>query len=79
MSKLFKIPGFGGGAPAAPAPPPPPPPPAPVAVKADEAVSQARRDEQKRARIQAGQGGTVKTSSLGAEGEATTTKTLLGS
>lgn len=78
IKHLTFIPGFGGGAPAA-APPPPPPPPAPVAKKADDAVSQARRDEQKRARTQAGQGGTVKTGALGVETAATTTKTLLGS
>tara|TARA_R110000782_G_scaffold56514_10_gene118510 strand:- start:4480 stop:5097 length:618 start_codon:yes stop_codon:yes gene_type:complete len=81
IKQLSYIPGFGGAPKAAapPPPPPPPPPPAPVAKKADEAVSQARRDEQKRARIQAGQGGTVKTGPLGVQTPATTTKTLLGS
>lgn len=74
----FVIPGFGGGsAPAPPPPPPPPEPPKPVARKTDESVQQARRDEQRRARIAAGQGGTIKTP-LGGVGEATTTKTLLG-
>lgn len=74
----FVIPGFGGGsAPAPPPPPPPPEPPKPVARKTDESVQQARRDEQRRARIAAGQGGTIQTP-LGGVGEATTTKTLLG-
>ena len=65
-------------APKPPAPPPPPPPPKPVAKKTDQAVQQARTDEQKRARIAAGQGGTIKTSGLGVADEAVTTKTLLG-
>ncbi len=73
----FVIPGFGGGAPSPPPPPPPPEPPKPVARKTDESVQQARRDEQRRARIAAGQGGTIKTP-LGGVGDATTTKTLLG-
>ncbi len=70
------IPGFGGGA--APAPPPPPPPPEPTARKADKDVQTARRDEQKAARLAAGQGGTNKTGGLIQTADATTTKTLLG-
>ena len=68
-------PGFGGGS--TPAPPPPPPPPPEPPKKTDEAVKQARADEQRRARQRAGVAGTVKTP-LGGAGEATTTKTLLG-
>jgi len=68
-------PGFGGGS--TPAPPPPPPPPPEPPKKTDEAVKQARADEQRRARQRAGVAGTVKTP-LGGVGEATTTKTLLG-
>ena len=66
------------GSPSVPAPPPPPPPPKPVAKKTDQAVQQARTDEQKRARVAAGQGGTIKTGGLGLLDEAVTTKTLLG-
>jgi len=72
---MFTIPGFGGGG--APAVPPPPAPPPEPPKKTDEAVRTARRDEQKRARIKAGQGGTIQTPVTGV-GMATTTKTLLG-
>lgn len=73
---LFTVPGFGGSPKPQPvvAPPPPPKPP----TKANEAVQTARTDEKKRAKLQAGQGGTIKTSLLDPVGEATTTKTLLG-
>jgi hypothetical protein len=75
IKQLMSLPGFGGGsAPAVPATPPPPPEPP---KKTDPAVQEARRDEQKRARIRAGQGGTIKTPVTGV-GMATTTKTLLG-
>jgi hypothetical protein len=76
MSKLFKIPGF-GGAPAA-QPVAPPPPPEPVARKADKDVQTARREEMKLARIKAGQGGTNVTGGALSTADATTTKTLLG-
>tara|TARA_R110000822_G_scaffold38746_7_gene107128 strand:+ start:1341 stop:1574 length:234 start_codon:yes stop_codon:yes gene_type:complete len=74
---LISIPGFSGSAPSAPAPPPPPPPPAEPPKKTNAAVQQARGDEKQRARLRAGQGGTVKTPVTGV-GDAITTKTLLG-
>jgi hypothetical protein len=74
IKHLFRLPGFGGSAPAVPAAPAPPAAPP---EKADPAVQQARRDEQKRAKLRAGQGGTIKTPAMGV-GDAITTKTLLG-
>lgn len=76
LRHLLSIPGFGSSAPA---PPPPPPPPPTPPKKADEAVKQARSDEKKRAKLQAGQAGTIKTNPLTGVGDPITTKTLLGS
>lgn len=74
---LSFVPGFGGDV--SPAPPPPPPPPPEPPKKTDEAVQQARSDEQKRARLRAGTGGAVKTGPLGTTSQASTTqRTLLG-
>jgi len=66
-------------APKAPPPPPPPPPPPEPPKKVDPAVSQARRDEVRRARQQSGIGGTRVTGSQGLLDPASTTgRTLLG-
>jgi len=60
-------------------PPPPPPPPPEPPKKVDEAVKQARRDENRRAKQMAGIGGTRVTGSQGVLTEASTTRrTLLG-
>ena len=75
IRQLMTLPGFGGGS--TPAPPPPPPPPPTPPKKTDEAVQQARTDEKRRARLRAGQAGTIKTPVTGV-GDAMTTKTLLG-
>jgi len=78
LRSMTFLPGFGGG-PSAPPPPPPPPPPPEPPKKSDPAVQQARSDEKKRAQLQAGAAGTIKTSSVGVTTPAdTTTKTLLG-
>ena len=81
FNNLFTLPGgglFRGSASAPPPPPPPPPPPEPP-KKADPAVSQARRDERKRAKLRAGAGGAIKTGPLGTTSEAATAqRTLLG-
>ena len=77
LKSLFFAPGFGGTK--APAPPPPPEPLPPPPKRTDAAVQQARRDEQKRARMKSGTSGTVATSPLGTTTPAaTTTSTLLG-
>ena len=80
LNGLFTLPGGGlFGGPSAPPPPPPPPPPPEPPQKADPAVRQARRDERKRAKMQSGAGGTVKTGPLGTTSQASTTqRTLLG-
>ena len=81
FDNLFTLPGGGffGGGPSVPPPPPPPPPPPEPPKKADPAVSQARRDERKRAKLRSGAGGAIKTGPLGTTSEASTTqRTLLG-
>jgi len=62
-------------------PPPPPPPPAPPAAptKVDGAVTQSRRNQKRRAKLQGGMAGTQKTSGQGVLKNAYTTKpTVLG-
>jgi len=76
LRSMTVVPGFGGGP--APAAPVAPLPPEPVSRKADKDVQTARRDETKRARLAAGQGGTNKTGSFESADAATTTKSLLG-
>ena len=80
LNGLFTLPGSDIFTPDPPAPPPPPPPPPPEPPKkADPAVKQARRDQKKRSKMQAGAGGTVRTGPLGTTTEASTTRrTLLG-
>jgi len=61
--------------------PPPPPPPAPPAAptKVDGAVTQSRRNQKRRAKLQGGMAGTQKTSGQGVLKNAYTTKpTVLG-
>jgi hypothetical protein len=79
LNGLFTLPGGDIFTPDPPDPPAPPPPPPPPPTKADPAVMQARRDQKKRAKMQAGAGGTVRTGPLGTTTEASTTRrTLLG-
>ncbi|QDP54914.1 MAG: hypothetical protein Unbinned3065contig1002_16 [Prokaryotic dsDNA virus sp.] len=80
LNGLFTLPGGGlFGGPSVPPPPPPPPPPPEPPSKADPAVRQARRDERKRAKMQSGAAGAVRTGPLGTTSQASTAqRTLLG-
>lgn len=66
-------------APKMPAPPPPPAPPKAAPTKVDGAVTQSRRNQKRRAKLQGGTAATNKTSGQGVLKNAyTSSPTLLG-